>query len=166
MRIKFLLGIFAFICVCTLQIFVPKKFCVRLHWDSIIWAKSKPRVDEKLMGFFFLKQSQSKTCLRKKNVYFIKKLLVCLEFILNSREVFSCYEIHIINIYSGSKPIYCTRAYKLPKNVLFSSNPLEAQGSVVLIQTFGTQVRDEERFRVYKGACRSFCPSVQHCWWV
>ena len=38
-----------------------------------------------------------------------------MEFILNSREVFSCYEIHIINIYSGSKPIYCTCAYKLPK---------------------------------------------------
>lgn len=34
MKITFLLGIFAFICVCTLQIFVSKKFCVRLHWDN------------------------------------------------------------------------------------------------------------------------------------
>lgn len=92
-------------------------------------------------------------------------MLVCLEFILNSHKVFSCSEIHVINIYSGSKVIYCTCAYKLPKNLLFCSNPFVAKGSVALIQAFGTQVRDEERFLDYRSACRSFCPSVQH-WWV
>lgn len=46
------------------------------------------------------------------------------------------------------------------KHVLF--NPLVAKGSIVLIQAFGTQVRDEEKFHVYLSACRSLCPSVQH----
>ena len=109
--------------------------------------------------FLLLRQSA-----KKKNVFVNKKLLVCLEFILNSHKVFSCCEIHVINIYCGSKPIYCTRAYKLPKNLLFFSNPFVAKGSVALIQAFGTQVRDEERFLDYRSACRSFCPSVQHCW--
>ena len=105
--------------------------------------------------------------LSKKNVHVIKKSPVCcFEFILNSREVFSCYEIHIINIYSGSKPIYCTSAYKLPQTALFWSNPFVAKGSILSIHAFAVQLlRDhEEHFYVYLGACRSFRPSFLHCW--
>ena len=46
---------------------------------------------------------------------------------------------------------------------LFCSNSFVAKGDVILIQAFGTQVRDKERFHVHLSACRSFCPSVQHC---
>ena len=55
--------IFAFICVCTLQIFVSKKVFLFVCTEIIIWAKSKPRIDEKLVTFF-LKQLESKTCSR------------------------------------------------------------------------------------------------------
>ena len=44
------------------------------------------------------------------------------------------------------------------------SNPFVAKGSVVLIQVFGTQVRDDEKFLDYLSACRSCCLSVQPCW--
>ena len=80
--------------------------------------------------------------LSKKNVHVIKKSPVCcFEFILNSREVFSCYDIHIINIYSGSKPIYCISAYKLPQTALFWSNPFVAKGSILSIHAFAVQLR-------------------------
>ena len=77
---------------------------------------------------------------------------------------------YIINNYSGSKSINFNRAYKLPQTVLFWSDPFLANWSILSVQEFAIQLRDETgtfNFHVYLGACCSFHPSVLHdlhCW--